>query len=77
MTLRARVHAGRLTLDEPTELPDGAEVDLVPLDPGDDLDDTERAALHAALDRSAEQAARGELHDADEVLADLDRQPGR
>ena len=30
--LQARVKNGRLTLDEPTELPDGHVVDLLPLD---------------------------------------------
>ena len=31
-TFRARVRKGRLVLDEPTDLPEGAEVDLVPLE---------------------------------------------
>jgi len=33
--LKGRVHNGRLVVDEPTELPEGTEVDLLPLDPGD------------------------------------------
>jgi len=40
MTLKARVKAGRLVVDEPTDLPEGTEVDLLPLDPGDWLGDT-------------------------------------
>lgn len=52
--LRATVKAGRLTLDEPVDLPDGTVVELVPVDQGDDLDDEDRARLHAALDRSQE-----------------------
>jgi hypothetical protein len=45
--LRARVKNGRLVLDEPTALPEGTEVELaLP----DELDDDERARLHAALD---------------------------
>lgn len=32
MTLRAHVKNGRLVLDEPTTLPEGAEVELVPMD---------------------------------------------
>ena len=39
-------------LDEPVDLPEGTVVDLVPVDQGDDLDDDDRARLHAALDRS-------------------------
>ena len=43
---------GHLVLDEPVDLPDGTVVDLMPIDQGDDLDDADRARLHAALDRS-------------------------
>ena len=35
MTLKARVKAGRLVVDEPTDLPEGTEIELLPLDPGD------------------------------------------
>jgi hypothetical protein len=33
--LKARVRGGRLVLDEPTELPEGAEVELVPVEDED------------------------------------------
>src|SRR5947208_311404 len=39
MTLKARVQAGRLVVDEPTDLPEGTVVELLPLAPGDWLDD--------------------------------------
>jgi len=42
LTLKAKVRGGRLVLDEPTDLPEGSEVDLVPVDAGDDLEDEER-----------------------------------
>jgi hypothetical protein len=71
MTLKARVRAGRLLVDEPTDLPDGTEVDLLPLDPGDWLDDADRAALHAALRDSDADVAAGRLVDADEILKEL------
>jgi hypothetical protein len=71
MTIKARVHAGRLVLDEPTTLPDGTEVELLPLDPGDWLDETDRAALHAALAESQADVAAGRLVDAAEVLKEL------
>jgi hypothetical protein len=45
--LTAKVRNGRLVLDEPTDLPEGAEVPLQLVDP-DDLTDEERAALHAS-----------------------------
>lgn len=69
--VRATVRSGRLVLDEPTDLPEGSQVELFIVDAGDDLDDAERAALHAAIDAAAESAARGELVDADEVLRRL------
>jgi len=71
MTIKARVRAGRLVIDEPTTLPDGTEVELLPLDPGDWLDDTDRAALHAALGESEADIAAGRVVDAAEVLREL------
>lgn len=71
MTIRARVQAGRLVVDEPTTLPDGTEVELLPLDPGDWLDDADRAALHAALAQSEADVAAGRLVDARDVIARL------
>ena len=69
--LKVRVENGRIKLDEPTDLPDGTELYLVPADGGDDLDDKERAALHRELEASIAEAEAGQLIDADEVLAEL------
>lgn len=74
MTIKAKVRAGRLLVDEPTTLPDGTEVELLPLDPGDWLDDADRTALHEALARSDDDVAAGRLVDAAEVIKTL-RQP--
>jgi hypothetical protein len=71
MTLKARVRAGRLVVDEPTDLPDGTEIELLPLDPGDWLNDEDRAALHAALRESQIDVAADRLVEADEVLREL------
>lgn len=71
MTIKARVRSGRLVLDEPTDLPEGAEVELLPLDPGDWLDETERAALHRALRESDVDVAQSRLVDAEEILREL------
>jgi hypothetical protein len=71
MTLKARVQQGRLFLNEPTKLPEGTEVDLLPLDPGDWLDPSDRAALHRALAASQEDVEAGRLVDAEEVLREL------
>lgn len=69
--LRATVRAGRLQLDEPVDLPDGTVVELVPADQGDDLDDEDRARLHAALVRSQEDLLAGRGIPADQVMAEL------
>jgi hypothetical protein len=71
MTLKAKVRSGRLTFDEPSELPDGTEVELLPLVSADWLDDADRAALHAALCDSEADVAAGRLLDAEAVLKDL------
>jgi hypothetical protein len=63
--LKAHVRGGRLVLDEPTNLPEGAEVRVALVD-GDELDDQERAALHAAI-----LAAEAEL-DAGQVATEED-----
>lgn len=70
-TLKAQVRGGRLLLDEPTDLPEGSEVELVIADEGDDLEDADRAHLHAALRRSEEQLQAGHGIDAEEALARL------
>ena len=71
MTIKATVKAGRLVVDEPTSLPEGTEVELLPLDPGDWLDDADRAALHKALRESDADVAAGRLVDAEEVLKEI------
>ena len=71
MTIKARVREGRLTLDEPTDLPEGTEIEMLPLDPGDWLDETDRAALHEALRQSDADIAAGRLVDAEEILREL------
>ena len=71
MTLKARVKAGRLVLDEATDLPEGTEVELLLLDPGDWLDEEGRAALCQALKDSDEDVKAGRLVDADVILREL------
>lgn len=68
-SLRARVTGGRLVLDEPSSLPEGTEVELVPVDDIDDLDPEERARLHGFLAQSIRTHVPGTGVPADEVLA--------
>lgn len=72
--LVARVRNGRLVLDEPTDLPEGKEVELVPADVDDmeaELSAEERQELDESISVSFEQAKNGQLIDADVVLAKL------
>ena len=57
--LKARVENGRLKLDEPTDLPEGAVVTLEVTHHWHEVDDLERAALNAALEE-AERELDGE-----------------
>lgn len=74
--LKAHVRGGRLVLDEPTELPEGEVVELVPLDEalasgGDYLDDEERERLHESLREGIRQMKAGQTVDAAVALAEL------
>jgi hypothetical protein len=68
--LKAHVRGGRLVLDEPTDLPEGTEVELTIVE-DDDFTPEERARLDAALERSVAQARAGQLVDGDTVINKL------
>jgi hypothetical protein len=68
--LRAHVRSGRLLLDEPTNLPDGAEVRVALVD-GDELDDAERAELHAAIEAAEAEADSGQVVGEDDLWTRL------
>jgi hypothetical protein len=74
--LKARVENGRIKLDEPTDLPEGQIIELIPLDEviatdGDDLDDAERAALHRSIDESIDDEEAGNVEDLSKIIAEL------
>jgi hypothetical protein len=69
--IRAKVKNGRLTLDEPTSLPDGTTLDLVLDDEGDDLTPQERKALDDAIAKAWASAQAGKLRPADQLIAEL------
>ena len=71
MTLKGHVKSGRLVVNEPTDLPEGTEVELLALDPGDWLGDEDRADLHRALGESEADVKSGRLVDAAAVLREL------
>jgi hypothetical protein len=63
---KIQVKNGRLVLDEPTDLPDGAEVEVLVID--DELTAEERAELHQSLDRALEDSDAGRGTEAWEYL---------
>jgi hypothetical protein len=69
---KARVVGGRLTLDEPTDLPDGMVLELVPAQPEDEMSPEERAELHAAIRRGIADAEAGRVTNMDDFLAELE-----
>jgi hypothetical protein len=69
--IRARVQNGRLLVDAPTGLPEGTVLDLVVDDEGDELGDTDRAALDGAISRAWDAANAGQARPSDEVLKAL------
>jgi hypothetical protein len=69
--LRANVRNGHVVLDEPTDLPEGAKVELLVLDAAAEMDATERSELEASIERGLNQTDRGELLSVEDVLARL------
>jgi hypothetical protein len=68
--LKAHVRGGRLVLDEPTDLPEGAEVRVALVD-DDDLDEAERARLHAAITEAEMELDAGKAVGEDELWSRL------
>jgi hypothetical protein len=68
-SLKAHVLNGRLVLDEPTDLPEGSEVEVVAL--VDDLEPTERARLVQAIDDGVEDFEQGRHTDGFDFIAQL------
>jgi len=69
VTVRGHVRSGRLVVDEPTDLPEGTEVDLVSIErePPWDLPSDQKRELQERI----ASADRGELVDGDRVLEKL------
>jgi hypothetical protein len=69
--IKAYVRSGRIVVDEPTNLPEGTELHLVPGDDGDDLDEEERAELHQAIEESEREFDEGKVVSEAEIWAML------
>jgi hypothetical protein len=80
--LKAHLKNGQVVLDEPTDLPNGTELYVVPAELGDvvllrddGLDDDERKRLHESIRRGIEDGRAGRVSDFDEFLVELESQP--
>lgn len=71
MGLKATVRKGRFVIDEPTDLPEGTELDLVINDEGSDFSPEEIEALNAAISRSWKQGEAGLTSPASRILERL------
>jgi hypothetical protein len=78
--LKARVENGRLVMNEPTDLPEGTVLELVPANDGgdqvfdrdDDMTDEERAYVHERIVASIRgRRAGAPTFDAADVMAEL------
>lgn len=72
--LKARVRDGHFVIDEPTDLPEGTEVELqlvAPEDPWADMDPEERAELEEEIEAGYRDLENGDVVDAREFLAQL------
>jgi hypothetical protein len=72
--LKAHVRGGRLVVDEPTDLPEGTEVELTLVE-DDEFSPEERARLEQALEEAEQEIERGEFVDGDEFIARLRARP--
>jgi hypothetical protein len=66
--LKAHVRGGRVVVDEPTTLPEGTELQLVPVDDYG-MTSEERDALEAGLEESEADAAAGRVMTEEEFWA--------
>jgi hypothetical protein len=69
--LKAQVRGGRLVLDEPTDLPEGTEVELTLV--GDEFDPGEHARLHQAIEDGAQDIERATTTTASSSSAGFER----
>jgi hypothetical protein len=76
LTLRGHIENGKIVVDDGVDLPEGTAVKLTLVDDADELDEEDRARLHAALDESQAEIDRGEGVPASEVISEL-RNRGR
>jgi hypothetical protein len=70
LAVKAHVRSGRIIVDELTDLPEGAELDVVVVG-NDDLDEEDEAALMTSLDRALDDEDAGRSVNVDEFLDEV------
>ena len=70
-TFYATVRCGRITLDEPTNLPEGTVELMLTEDAFEEPSEEERASLERDLEASMAEENAGQLIDAEQALAEL------
>ena len=70
LAIKAHVRSGRIIVDEPTDLPEGAELDLVVVG-NDDLDEVDHQALMDSLDRALDDEDADRIVNVDEFLEEV------
>jgi hypothetical protein len=68
--LKAHVRSGRIVSDEPTDFPEGSELDLVVVG-NDDLDEEDKIALMASIDRAIEDEDADRTVNVEEFLEEV------
>jgi hypothetical protein len=71
---KAHVKDGRIELDEPADLPEGAELQITLVLDDDEMSAEERERLHAAIRRGLAEDPAGDM-DMDDFLAELESNP--
>jgi hypothetical protein len=77
LPLKAHVQNGHFVVDQPTDLPEGTEVQLllVEEDDSDDMTPEERAQLRRALDAGFQAFREGRFVEGDEIVHRLLARP--
>jgi hypothetical protein len=71
VAVKARVVNGHLVVNEPTDLPEGTELELVSVDDDDDLTDEDRAEVLRLIDDGLADLDAGKSRDFGEVIESL------
>ena len=69
--LHGHVQDGRIVVDDLVDLPNGTHVQLALVDEGDELDDEDRAQLHAAIEAAQAEFDAGLGRPVEQFLAEI------